>query len=543
MQPLLSIFVTTALAVATVSADVPLGLGTTVNGILDVPGAQQAYTFSGSPGQRLVFDSLLTEATQIYASLKSPSGTVIWNLNAQNDSAPVSLTEAGTYSLLVDGSGPAVGPYSFRLLDVAAQPELALDSIATETLTPGNSVRIYRLDGSAGQRLYFDALGANAGGNWYLYGPNNVYVASSAIGADFEITLSQAGPYVLVLFGSSATPVLYSFQAVSSAVNLHALTLGPNIAGAIANPGDQEAYTFTGTPGQRILYDALDSDNLPINARLINPSGGVLWEVNSDSDVNPITLTDPGTYSLVIDGSGSATGPYKFRLLDAAKLTAIALGTIVTETLSPGISAKVYRLDGIAGQRLYLHGLGANSGGNWFLYSPNNTYVISCGIGADFETILPLTGTYLLAAWGSNLGGPLPFSVQVITSTVSSDTVATGSTITGNVAEPGEQHFYTFTGSVGQRIHYDSLDSDSEQIFSKLTAPSGAVVWDFTNQSTDVGPVTLLENGTYSLLIDGNAAITGDFRFRLLDMAAAPPLVLGGTTTGSLNPANSTLSY
>jgi hypothetical protein len=527
----------------TAVADVPLTLGATVSGNLPEPGAQERYTFTGSTGQRVVFDSLLSEATQINATLINPSGVTVWARNAQSDVEPVSLPESGNYALLIDGVGAAVGPYSFRLLDVATQPEFPVDNIVTDTLSPGNSVRIYRLNGTAGQRLYFDGLGANAGGQWYFYGPNNVYLSNCGIGADFEATLALAGEYVLVLYGTATTPVLFSFQGVTSSVNLHSLSLGPTVAGGIANPGDQEVYTFVGTPGMRVLYDAQDADNLPINARLLTPSGVTLWERNSDADVEPFTLVDAGTYSLVIDGNGSATGPYKFRLLDASKLAVLPLDTIVSDTLSPGISAKVYRFEGTAGQHLYLDGLGANSGGSWYLYGPNNTLIANTSIGADFEITLPLNGTYLLAAWGANLGGPLPFSVQVLTSDLAPGSLALGSTVSGTVSEPGEQHLYTFAGTTGQRIYYDSLDSDSEQVYSRLIAPSGVLVWDFTNQSTDAGPVTLLENGLYTLLIDGNAATTGDFRFRILDLAAAAPLVLGGTTTGTLSPANATLAY
>lgn len=534
----------TLLAGASV-ADVPLIMGTTVNGSLNEPGAQERYTFTGTPGQRLVYDALASETTQISASLIAPSGTPVWTRNAHSEFAPVSLSEAGTYTLLIDGAGAAVGPYAFRMLDVATQPEFILDSITTENLNPGNSIRIYRLEGTAGQRLYFDGLGANAGGQWYFYGPDNAGLASCGIGADFEITLGQTGVYVLLLAGSSATPVLYSFQGVSSTITSQALTLGPNVASAIANPGDQAVYTFTGAPGQRVLYDALDADSLPINARLLSPSGTPLWEQNSRTDVGPVTLVDPGTYSLVIDGNGSAVGPYRFRLLDAAKLPVLPLDSVVTDTLSPGISAKVYRFEGTAGEHLFFDGLGANSGGQWYLYGPGpiTSALITAGMGGDFEITLPVNGTYLLAAWGNNVGGPVPFSFQMLTSELLPGSLTLGSTVSGTVAEPGEQHLYTFAGSIGQRIYYDSLDSDSEQVYSRLIAPSGALVWDFINQSTDAGPVTLLENGLYTLLIDGNVATTGDFRFRILDLATAAPLVLGGNTAGTLNPANAAVAY
>ncbi|MFO1460363.1 MAG: hypothetical protein U1G08_13260 [Verrucomicrobiota bacterium] len=544
----LGVFSAAALLLFSAQGDTPLTLGAVVSGTLDEPGAQSKYTFSGSAGQRILFDSLNSDSTQIYLTLTAPSGqpVIFWSgVNVHNDIGPTTLSESGTYTLLVDGAGENIGAFSFRILDLATVPELPLDTIVTETLDPGIAVSAYRFAGTAGQRIYFDALGNNAGGNWYLYGPaaNSQPIANSGIGTDFETTLPTTGNYVLVLYGYSPTPVIYSFQAVSFTITQHALNLGPVVAGAIANPGDQEVYTFTGTPGQRIIYDALDADFLQINARLLSPSGIVLNEWNSDSDQAPFTLNESGSYSLVIDGIGSITGPYKFRLYDVANLTPLAFDTVVTDTLNPGISARAYRFEGTAGQHLYLDGLGANAGGQFFLYTPNNASWASGGIGGDFETTLPVTGRYVLVAWGSNLGGPLPFSFKLNTSDLLPGTLALGSVISGNVTEIGEQHLFTFNGSAGQRIYFDSQDADGEQIYTRLVAPSGAFAWDFTLESSDIGPITLIENGIYTLVVDGSGPTVGDFRFRILDLAASAPLTLGPTTTVTLNPSTAAQAY
>lgn len=544
----LGILSAAALLLIPARGDTPLTLGAVVSGTLDEPGAQSKYTFNATAGQRLLLDSLNSEATQIYLTLTAPSGqpVIFWSgVNVHNDIGPTTLSETGAYTLLVDGAGENIGAFAFRILDLTTVPELPLDTIVTETLDPGIGVSAYRFAGAAGQRIYFDALGNNAGGNWYLYGPaaNSQPIASSGIGADFETTLPTAGNYVLVLYGSSPTPVIYSFQAVSFAVTQHALNLGPIVAGAIANPGDQEVYTFNGAPGQRIVYDALDGDFLQIQARLISPAGIILADWNSDSDQAPFTLNETGTYSLVIDGLGSVTGPYKFRLYDVANLTALAFDTVVTDTLNPGISARAYRFEGTAGQHLYLDGLGANAGGQFSLYTPNNSSWASGGIGGDFETTLPVTGRYVLVAWGSNPGGPLPFSFKLVTSDLLPGTLALGSVTSGSITEIGEQHLFTFNGSAGQRIYFDAQDGDGEQIYTRLVAPSGAFVWDFTIESNDIGPATLLENGLYTLVVDGSVAAVGDFQFRLLDLAASAPLNLGPATTVTLNPSTATQVY
>ena len=104
-------------------------------------------------------------------------------------------------------------------------------------------------------------------------------------------------------------------------------------------------------------------------------------------------------------------------------------------------------------------------------------------------------------------------------------TLALGSVISGNVTEIGEQHLFTFNGSAGQRIYFDSQDADGEQIYTRLVAPSGAFAWDFTLESSDIGPITLIENGIYTLVVDGSGPTVGDFRFRILDLAASALLL------------------
>src|SRR5262249_22242397 len=187
------------------------------------------------------------------------------------------------------------------------------------------------------------------------------------------------------------------------------------------------------------------------------------------------------------------------------------------------------------GQRFFFNALGANSGGTWYLYAPNNQNLGGSSIGSNFEVTLSLSGTYILVLWGTS-SAPLPYSFQVVTTTSPSTALDFGNTLSGNIARPGDQHSYIFNGTAGQRIYYDALDLDFQQIYTRLVAPSGGVVWDFLNESTDKGPIALTETGTYTLLIDGSNATTGNYRFRILDLAAAPPLALTTTTTAQLNP-------
>jgi hypothetical protein len=108
-----------------------------------------------------------------------------------------------------------------------------------------------------------------------------------------------------------------------------------------------------------------------------------------------------------------------------------------------------------------------------------------------------------------------------------------GQRVSGVIGRPGDAARYAFTGSAGQRLYYDAQDADFDSLAVRLTAPSGGVVSINHNADSDVGPFTLVENGRYTLTIDGNGDVTGDFAFQLLDARARPALTLGAIEVGA----------
>src|SRR6185369_12008727 len=250
--------------------------------------------------------------------------------------------------------------------------------------------------GTSGQQLFFNGLGQNSGGSWILFSPGNQPVGSANLVSDFEVTLPESGVYLLILSGNSAASVPYSFRVVTFGSITQPLSLGSTVNGAIANPGEQGRFTFRGTPGQRLYYDALEGDFDPIGVHLVSPSGlTVQINGNSDSDFGPFTLIEDGLYTLVVDGNGATTGNYAFRLLEVSKQPMLPFDLVQTGILDPGFSSLVFRLDGASGQRLFYDGMGASSRGNSTLYGPANEVVTSANLINEFTTVLNRSGEYV----------------------------------------------------------------------------------------------------------------------------------------------------
>src|SRR5690606_9175622 len=200
-------------------------------------------------------------------------------------------------------------------------PPATFDATTAATLSPGRSLHAYKFDGTAGQILYLDNLLAASGVTADLYSPDNSHLGGaglSGVTGDGEWTLPDTGTYLLVIDGeSNSASVGYSFELDLTTVATSPLTLGAEVGGTLSEPGEQHLFTFHATVGQRLYFDGLDDDTESISAQLIDPAGFSRFTERVDTDSALVTLLRTGPYTLRIDGTGIATGDYRFRLLDA----------------------------------------------------------------------------------------------------------------------------------------------------------------------------------------------------------------------------------
>src|ERR1043166_5512574 len=364
--------------------------------------------------------------------------------------------------------------------------------------------------------------------------------------ADFEYVLPQTGQYVLALgIANLVTPGPYSFKLTTPAAPTNSLTLGATVTGALAVPGQEDRYTFYGTAGQRIYYYALENDFGPVNVYLYDPLGNnVSIANNADSDLGPFSLVGDGKYTLLIKAAGDAVGTYSFRLLDLAQspVTALTLDSTVTGTLNPGLRGDFYRFTGTNGQRIFFDFAPTNGSGTWYLFNPLNQYVFGVGLTGDAEYRLPLSGTYLLFI-SSSATDAVPYSFRATTPATVTIPLVFGTSYTNTYTKAGEEHRYTFSGLVGQRLYYDALQNDFDNSSAQLFDSYGNLVGVNQNSDSDSSVFTLPNTGTYTLVQKATVDTLGSYYFRLLDLAGAPAVTYGATMAGSLNPQLKTCLY
>nr|WP_286191175.1 Calx-beta domain-containing protein [Synechococcus sp. FACHB-909] len=393
-------------------------------------GERDIYTFTGTAGQRLYYDALTSDFTRSFpVRLIDPTGD-IGLLNQQHyfdSNTPFTLTETGTYQLQLESTSSFsldTGAYSFQLLDLAAATVLPFDTVTNGTLSPGQDTDLYRFNGTAGQRLVFDSQTPGFPSvSWRLFGPGNQSLANQNITSDLDLTLSADGTYVLAIDGASATNVNYSFSLVTPTTSTTALSLNSPVSSSLAEIGERDIYTFTGSVGQRLYYDALTNDtskSFPV--RLIDPTGDIVFlnqQHYADSNT-PFTLTEAGTYQLLVESTATFSldsGAYSFQLLDVAAATALNFDTVTNGTLSPGQDTDLYRFTGTAGQRLVFDSLTPGfPSAAWRLFGPTNQSLVNQNITTDLELNLTADGTYILAIDGASATS-VNYSFNLITPT------------------------------------------------------------------------------------------------------------------------------
>lgn len=509
------------------------------------------YTFNGLKGQT------------INASLPTSTGNsaffVLYNLNGQRasqfgttGSAAAGLPADGTYLIAVFSNSSSPVTYSFNVSATASiATPTGFNTVQTGTLA-NNASQQFQFNAPAGRVVYFDSLAQNFNVSYSVTSPSSSYVTSGSLGGDSgPVVLPSDGLYTLTLTNTSGSSQNYSFRLLDLATAATPYAVGSPVNNATATGFGADVYTFSGTVGQTLVYDGLaDSSNGSMAYYVIGPGGNTVYSGQTQYDsTNPlILLSEAGTYYLIQSNTQNAASTYGYRLLDTAAGTSLSLNAPVTDTLTPGGSANVYRLSGNAGQRV-LVSFTAGSGSSYYLYGTTGNLVSSNSVyaGSFINATLPVGGTYVLIVGGDpHNATPVTYTFQASTPAVNNrGNIALGNNVAGNIASPGQVDQYSIVGTAGQSVYFDGMTGDAAgQLFVHVLTPSGDNLFSYY-PAYDQGPYTLSETGTYTITVSAsnNGPATGTYSFRLLDVASAPVLSLNTPTGSTLTPGTSTQLY
>jgi Subtilase family len=405
--------------------------------------------------------------------------------------------------------------------------------VTITTRAPNENARL-RFEGQAGQRVSAKLSAVTIAGSYLsILKPDGsaltpkVYVGSS--GGFFDTrTLPTTGSYTILVdplagYFGSMTVTLYDVPADVG---------GPIAPGgaaspvSVSSPGQDGRLTFSGQTGQRISIKLSSVTISSSYVYLLKPDGSTLGSKTyvgvSGSFAEPRTLPVTGTYTILVDPQGAATGSMTVNAYDvpADPTGPIAAGgTAATATATtPGQNAR-FTFDGGSNQRVSIKLSSVTISSSYVsILKPdgttvdNRTYVGPTGAFVDTST-LPAAGAYtvLIDPQGAATG-----SMTVTMYDVPPDPGGTitpnGPAATAAAGTPGQNARFTFEGQAGQRISVKLSPVTISSALVSIVKPDGKAL----GNNTFVGPSggfvdtrTLPDTGTYTVLIDPQAAATG----------------------------------
>jgi hypothetical protein len=314
--------------VAAPIAATPLVSGTLTAGTAD------RLTFAGRKGQAVFVDVIApTLPTECAAyRLVDPAGNDIssgCNINGVGYIDRTELPADGQYAVALANRAGTTGRAMVRVYvsqdgTGAIQPNGA--AISTVIQQPG-AIATYTFTGTAGQRVFVDVPSSTLPHQCSpleLRDPTDRILATGCVingVGDIEGTvLPTTGTYTVLVDPNDRTIGAVELRLYAAADQTAPITVnGPPVVATIGQPGLVVRYQFTGTAGAAVTVDATES-TLPDQCspiELRGPADTILASacvINGVGDTRPTVLPTTGTYTVVVDPSGAATGTVKLTL-------------------------------------------------------------------------------------------------------------------------------------------------------------------------------------------------------------------------------------
>lgn len=498
-------------------------------------GQNARYTFTGTAGQTVSAGLTAATISNGAASIIKPDGSTLVGPTSFNTGGGALdsqvLPTTGTYAILVDPSGVATGNVTLTLYNTpdVTGPITIDGATVTPTLTvPGQRAR-YTFSGTAGQLLNLGLSSVSISSSLVsILKPDGTTLVSSSFntsgGSLDPSALPTTGTYIIVLDPDSLNTG--SMTLTLSSPMTGTLTLdGASVPVNLTRVGQTARYTFSGTSGQWV---SLGMTGVTINFSsvvLLNPSGTQLAFTSVSTSGGglepPSTLPTTGTYTIVVDPSGTNTGTITLKLMSYLSGTLNLDGAATTSTISIVGQNAQYTFSGTAGQWVSLGMTNVTIASSTIAFwKPDGTQLASTSVSTsggslDPFTALPTTGTYTVTV------NPSAANTGTITLTLSTE--VTGTLTINAAATPvtlsraGQNARYTFAGTAGQQATIKITGNTLGNVAVNLYTPSGSFQAGTSNSaaSFNLATGTLANSGSYTITINPQTTATGSLNVQV----------------------------
>ncbi len=552
--------------------------GDTKTSTIGIPGQRELITFSGTAGKR--FSLTAQEGTFAgTVQILSPSGSSLGSENIVKTSKrllePVTLPTTGTYTIVVDPTGTETGStkvtaYEFEDVNATVSPPASAEGVtkSASTTVPGQRV-FYSMEAAAGKKVAVKSSNSAFTGEYRFewLNPSGSQFAQSGwqqpTGSTLwgPISFTPAGTYKFLvdpwLWHTGSVDLTFHETPDITGQTISPSTEGDTKTSTIGIPGQRELITFSGTAGKRFSLTAQEG-TFAGTVQILSPSGSSLGSENivktSKRLLEPVTLPTTGTYTIVVDPTGTETG--------STKVTAYEFED-VNATVSPPASAEGVTKSAsttVPGQRVF-YSMEAAAGKKVAVKSSNSAFTGEY----RFEWLNPSGSQFAQSGWqqptGSTLWGPISFtpagtykflvdpwlwhtgSVDLTfheTPDITGQTISPsteGDTKTSTIGIPGQRELITFSGTAGKRFSLTAQEGTFAGTV-QILSPSGSSLGSENIVKTSkrlLEPVTLPTTGTYTIVVDPTGTETGStkvtaYEFEDVNATVSPPASAEGVT-------------
>ncbi|OQW36993.1 MAG: hypothetical protein A4E19_14765 [Nitrospira sp. SG-bin1] len=516
--------------------------GTIIPGGAAVPisitriGQNARLTFSGTTGQTVSVGLTAVTIPNGNVSLLKPDGSTLvapvgFNTGGGAIDSQV-LPTSGTYAILVDPSGTATGNVTLTLYNTPdVTGTITIDgATVTPTLTvPGQRAR-YTFTGTAGQWVNLGLTAISISSSTVsLLKPDGTTLVSSSFNTsggslDPTTTLPTTGTYTIVVDPAGLATGSMTLTLTSPLTGMITLD-GASVPINITKAGQTARYTFSGTSGQWLSLGMTSVTIASSTVTLLNPNGTTLTSTSVSTSGGglepPSTLPTTGTYTIVVDPSGTNTGTITLTLMSYLSGTLNMDGTPTTSTISVIGQNALYTFTGTVGQWVSL-GMTAVSitSTTVALWKPDGTQLASTSVNTsggslDPPTALPTTGTYTVTV------NPSAANTGSMTLTLSTEVTGTltinAATTPVTISRAGQNARYTFAGTAGQQATIRITGNTLGNVAVNLFTPTGSFQTGTSNSaaSFNLSTGTLANSGSYTMTINPTTTATGSLNVQV----------------------------
>lgn len=481
--------------------------------------------YSSTPSQNTVqfngTNATVSSATATQLVVTVPSGATTGPIGVTSPTGNASSSASFTlgagaptitsFQPTIGVAGAAVTITGSNFETTAANDQVGFGLVRSQTPTSASQTSLQTtVPGSTGTgHVSVVTPSGRAESTGYLFVPPGSYTASDVAVTD-QMTIGQAKT---VTIGAANKVALVAFDAAAGQrvfLNTTNVTIGSSSC----------------CSATLSIYD-------PYNGRV----AGAVYVGTSGGYINTSTLPTAGSYAILVDPEGTATGSITLNL---SNVPADASGTITPGgapvTLTAGSMGQNGKLtfSGTQGNRISLRvtttiGSGAACSVNVSILNPDGSTLVpnQCaskanGVFID-ATSLTQTGTYTIAGDPIGTGtGDMTFTLYDVPPDSTGTITIGGPPVTVTLATPGQNGTRTFSGSSGQaiRLQLTNVTIGTPTVCGSkviIKRPDGSTQAQNTCVTTAGATIntTLTQTGTHTILVDPQSYYTGSMTLTL----------------------------